>query len=238
LKLFGGFFSRTTAFPAVYKNLLSQIRQSTVTIVGAGSATITASQTANDNYNAATDVTITLTVNVAVTGITLNKATLALTVEGSESLTATLAPETATNKNLTWSSSDVNIATVDANGLLTAVAAGTVIITVTTTHGGKTATCAVTVTAGTNGLWDVRNNTSLKLSGNPVQDSEAVLTFTEAGDGGIIRITDLAGKTVLQQAVATGSTAASMSVVGLSKGIYLVKYTDNEGKLATVKMIK
>ena len=88
------------------------------------------------------------------------------------------------------------------------------------------------------GLGEVRSNVSLTIVGNPVQGSEAKLTFTEAGDGAIIRITDLAGKTVLQQAVATGSTAASMSVVSLSKGIYLVKYTDNEGKLATVKMIK
>jgi len=94
------------------------------------------------------------------------------------------------------------------------------------------------VEAGTNGLWDVRNNTSLKLSGNPVQGSEAKLTFTEAGQGAIIRVTDLSGKIVLQQAVSTGSTTATLSVANLSKGVYLVNYTDSTGKRATVKMIK
>ena len=85
---------------------------------------------------------------VTVTGVTLNKNTLALTVGGNETLTATIAPSNATNKAVTWSTSNAAIATV-SNGTVTAGAAGTANITVTTQDGGKTATCAVTVSAST-----------------------------------------------------------------------------------------
>ena len=82
---------------------------------------------------------------VAVTGVTLNKTELALEVEGSETLIATVTPTNATNKNVTWESDDEDVATV-ASGVVTAVGEGTATITVKTVDGEKTATCAVTVT--------------------------------------------------------------------------------------------
>ena len=92
----------------------------------------------------------TLTVKVptvGVTGVTLNKTTLPLTVGDTETLTATVAPTDATNKAVTWTTSKESVATVDAEGKVTAVAAGEATITVTTTDGSFTATCTVTVTA-------------------------------------------------------------------------------------------
>ena len=87
-----------------------------------------------------------LTINsVPVTGVSLNKTALSLFTDESETLTATVAPDTATNKNVTWSSDKPEVATVD-NGKVTAVGAGKTTITVTTEDGGKTATCTVTVT--------------------------------------------------------------------------------------------
>ena len=82
---------------------------------------------------------------VPVTGVTVSPTSLEMT-EGEESiLTATVAPANATNKNVTWTSNDSDVATVDADGKVSAVAAGTATITVTTEDGGETATCAVTV---------------------------------------------------------------------------------------------
>ena len=81
---------------------------------------------------------------VPVTGVSLNKSTLTLTEGDSETLTATVAPANATDKTVTWSTSDANIATV-SNGKVTAIAKGSAIITVTTNDGKKTATCNVTV---------------------------------------------------------------------------------------------
>ena len=80
-----------------------------------------------------------------VTKVELNKTSLTLGVGKSETLTATITPSNATNPNVTWSSSDGAVATVDANGNVTAVAPGTAAITVTTDDGNKTAVCTVTV---------------------------------------------------------------------------------------------
>ena len=103
----------------------------------------------NTNGQKAT-VTATLTVDpVPVTGVTLDKNTLALFTGDSAALAATVAPADATNKTVNWASSNPAIATVDDNGNVKAVAAGTANITATTADGNKTAVCAVTVTGRT-----------------------------------------------------------------------------------------
>ena len=84
---------------------------------------------------------------VAVTGVTVAPATLTLEVGQTGALTATVAPATATNKAVTWTSNAPAIATVDASGTVKGIAPGTATITVKTADGGKTATCAVTVKA-------------------------------------------------------------------------------------------
>lgn len=85
--------------------------------------------------------------NTAVTSVTLDKTSCDLLVDETIQLVATVNPGIAANKNVTWTSSNNNVATVDANGLVTAKSAGTAIITVTTADGGKTATCTVNVVA-------------------------------------------------------------------------------------------
>ena len=81
-----------------------------------------------------------------VTGVSLNKNTTTIKVGGTETLTAMVEPANATNKAVTWSSDNISVATVDANGLVTAVAEGSATITVTTEDGSKTASCTVIVT--------------------------------------------------------------------------------------------
>lgn len=88
---------------------------------------------------------------VAVTGVSLDKTTAEVAVGATVALTATVAPSTATNKNVTWASSDTAKATVDDKGVVTGVAEGSVDITVTTADGSKTAKCTVTVAAAATG---------------------------------------------------------------------------------------
>ena len=84
---------------------------------------------------------------ILVDTITLNKTSLELTEGHEETLTATISPTNATNKEVTWSTNADSIATVDTTGKVTAVAEGTAIITVTAKDGsGATASCTVTVT--------------------------------------------------------------------------------------------
>ena len=110
-----------------------------VTAVTEGSATVTAK---------AGDKTATCTVTVKkkvvpIESVTLNKTTLTLAEGDSETLTAAVNPDNATDKTVTWSSSKTSVATVDNNGKVTAVAEGSA--TVTAKAGDKTATCTVTV---------------------------------------------------------------------------------------------
>ena len=82
---------------------------------------------------------------VPVLGVTLDKQTMSLTVGSTGTLTATIDPTDAANQNLTWTSDNEAVVAV-SDGVVSAVAAGTANITVTTADGGKTATCVVTVT--------------------------------------------------------------------------------------------
>ena len=113
----------------------------TVTAKKKGVATITA--TTKDGNKTATCVVNVKTVNV--TGITLNKTTLNLVRNQTGTLSVTVLPTNATNKNYTWSSSDTTIATVSSNGVVTAKKKGVAIITVTTEDGNKIASCSVEV---------------------------------------------------------------------------------------------
>ena len=114
-----------------------------VTAVGNGTATITVT-TVDGGFVATCPITVAIP--VAVTGLSLDESSITLTTGGeTKRITATVAPTEATNKNVAWVSSDTNVATVDENGLVTAVANGTATITATTEDGGFTATCTVSV---------------------------------------------------------------------------------------------
>ena len=116
-----------------------------VTGVATGSATITA--TTDDGGKTATCV-VTVVTSVPVTGVGLNQNTAFLAIGSTLQLTATVQPANATNTAVIWSTSNINRATVDSSGIVTATGAGTANIVVTTTDGSFTATCAVTVYSG------------------------------------------------------------------------------------------
>ena len=84
---------------------------------------------------------------VPVTGVSLDESSITLDVGGNQTLTATVTPEDATNKKVRWSSDNEAVATVSEDGVVTAVAGGTAVITATTHDGLFTATCTVTVNA-------------------------------------------------------------------------------------------
>lgn len=86
--------------------------------------------------------------DVHVTGVGLAPASLTLVEDDTAQLIVTVFPANAADKSVTYSSSDSTVASVNANGLVTAVAEGTATITVTTTDGSLTDTCSVTVTQG------------------------------------------------------------------------------------------
>jgi uncharacterized protein YjdB/endonuclease/exonuclease/phosphatase family metal-dependent hydrolase len=83
----------------------------------------------------------------AVSGISLDRSELSLVYGETETLTATVLPQNADNKTVSWSSSIPAIALVDNHGKVSAIGVGNTVISAVTEDGGKTATCAVTVTS-------------------------------------------------------------------------------------------
>lgn len=133
-----------------------------VTARGEGNAIITV-ETVDGNKTATCSVTVNREPRY-VTDISLNKTILNLEINQTETLIAQIAPIDADNKNVTWTSSNDDIATVGQNGEVTARGVGNAFIRVTTEDGNKTATCEVIVTEEA-----VRPEVSVHLDKNDVQ---------------------------------------------------------------------
>lgn len=157
----------------------SGVISGTPTAQGTSNFTVTASNNGGSDSKPLS-ITISSATNIPVQSVSLDKTSLELTEGGTGTLIATVEPSNATNKNVTWESSNKSVATVDANGLVTAVSAGTATITVTTEDSNKTATCAVTVAAATVPVTGVTlNKTSTSLY---VGDTETLTATVEPSD--------------------------------------------------------
>ena len=123
---------------------------------------------------------------VAVTGVSLSKNAVTLAKGGTVDLTATVSPDNATDKTVTWSSGDAKIATVDANGKVTAVGGGTA--TITAAAGGVSDTCEVTVTGDTIKsvapvAIDVAYGTTVEKAAEALGNKEVDVTYVSDGTG-------------------------------------------------------
>lgn len=169
---------------ATNKNLLWSSSNSQVASVNeghvvthqVGKVTITA-KSEDGGKSASCDVVIKEKV-YPVTGVTLDNSSVELT-EGDEfTLTASISPDNATNKNVTWSSSNSSVASV-SNGKVTALKAGKATIKVKTDDGGKTATCEVKVNEK---VYPVTGVTLSKTSATLTEGEELTLTATITPD--------------------------------------------------------
>ena len=111
-----------------------------VTAVKAGTATITV-KTADGGFTAVCKITV----DIPVTGVKINTTAKTITAGKTFRLAAWPQPSNATNKQVTWTSSNTAVATVSSTGLVKAVKKGTATITVKTVDGGYTAACKITV---------------------------------------------------------------------------------------------
>ena len=161
------------------------------------------------------------TSTIPVESVSLNKTELALNVGATETLTATVLPDLASNKKVTWTSSDETVASVDANGKVTALAQGEADITVTTEDGGKTASCTVTVS-------DVYNYslaiTAAKDAINVNEELQYTAKLTTVKNNGTPEETDLSeGVTWSSLSEAIASISAQGVATGLAGGKTTIK---------------
>lgn len=124
----------------------------------------------------------------AVTGVELNKATATIEIGEQTTLVATVLPDVAGNKTITWSSDNTEVATV-VDGVVTGVAAGTATITVTTEEGGFTASCVVTVTGiEAKTFWGTGRDGELELVYSITRNADKTLTYTARTYGGNVTV--------------------------------------------------
>lgn len=126
-----------------------------VTAVAEGTAVITAT-TAQGGHIASCTISVQ-NAEIPVTGLSISSESLSLEENEVHQLTVIFEPDNATNKAITWSSSNTDVAEVSAGGLVTAKSAGTAMITGTTEDGGFIVTCSVTITAASSGEDDEKS---------------------------------------------------------------------------------
>ena len=132
-----------------------------VTAVAEGYAVITA--TADGGSGASASITVTVQ-SVKAESVEIDRSSLTLTVGGTQTLKATVGPDDAANKAVVWSSSNPQVASVSSAGVVTAIAPGTAVITVTTVDGSLTDSCTVTVQGEVSSIVLDRTVVSLKVS--------------------------------------------------------------------------
>lgn len=172
----------------------------------------------------------------AVTGVTLSPTEASLIVGETTTLTPTVAPATATDMTVTWTTSDASVATV-TDGVVTAVGAGTATITVTTTDGSKTATCAVTVNpltltaneGATGEYWATYYNGTTSFTAD-----ENTTVFQAALSGSSLKLTEVPNREIpATKAVILKSSSATITLTPASTTETL---TGNELQGTTAEM--
>lgn len=179
--------------------------------------------------------TCTVTVNpVDVESVNLNKTTMRIGVGKTETLTATILPSNATNKNVTWSSDNPSVATVNSAGVVTGVALGNATITVTTVDGGKTATCVVNVVPTP--VTGVTLNTT---SGTILLGGTLNLTATVApSDAANKNITWSTSDATIATVESTGTNTARVTASGTKTGTVTITVRTEDGSYTATCTIK
>lgn len=165
---------------------------------------------------------------VSVTGLTLSDVSLNLAEGDEKTLMATVFPSNATNKNVTWESDNMNVATVK-NGVVKAVSAGTAKITVTAVDGSVSATCNVTVSKKTVGVIGVSlNKTSITLTEGEKQTLAATVSPLDATDKSV-------------QWTSSNTRVATVSngtVTAVGEGTAVITVQTNDGSKRAECMVK
>lgn len=162
---------------------------------------------------------------IPITQITLSKTASSLSIGNSEILTAVVTPSNATNKTITWSSSNTSVATVNASGQVTAVGKGTAVITATATDGsGVSASCTYTVVKLVSSI--TLNKTSSTLRLGQSETLTATVLPTDASNRSVIWSSS-------NTSVVRVSTTGIVTYVGKGTATVTATAADGSGVKAT-----
>ena len=218
-------YSKNVSWSSSNEAVATVSADGTVTAKSAGTAIITA--TSENGMTASCTITVEKKL-IPITEVCLDKSSATLTEGDTATLTATVLPENTTySKDVSWSSSNSAVATVDANGTVTAKSAGTAVITATTEN-GKTAKCTITVS---------RKDTNIAIT--EVRLNKSTETLTE-GDTTTLVATVLPENTTYGKSVKWSSSNVAVATVDLmgkvtakSAGTAIITATSENGKTAS-----
>ncbi len=162
------------------------------------------------------------TYTIPVSYIFLNRTEANLEIGETSQLYPTIFPDNAANKDVTYSSSNKAVATVSSTGLITGVAVGSTIITVTSGDGKKTATCKVDINL--TDIDDISPIQNIKIFPNPAQNILTISSLLEKE--AVLIIFDLHGKTILTTSLFQNEQ--SIDISHIPSGIYVVKIIDTD----------
>ncbi len=158
-----------------------------------------------------------ITVVQLAEGVTLNQTTATINMGSTLQLTATVAPNTTSNKGVTWTSSNTNVATVNGSGLVTPKAVGTSTITVKTNDGSnKTATCNVTVRQLVTGI-TLNRTTAQMVSRNTLQLTTNITPSTASNKAVTWKSSNTAVATVNASGLVTAITEGTCTITATSQ---------------------
>jgi len=187
-----------------------------VTGVAVGSATITVT-TQDGSFTATSIATVS---NIPVTGVKVSPTTASVNVGSTKQLTATISPYNAFDQNVSWSSSDTSVATVDTTGLVTGVAVGSAVITVTTEDGGFTATSNIAVSEPTS-IATIESVQDISIYPIPFNNRLNIKFGKEPAETVDILLLDVTGR-IVRYKKAVGLNH-QFDTTDLNEGLYLIK---------------
>ncbi|OHX64505.1 Ig-like domain-containing protein [Flammeovirga pacifica] len=199
--------------------------------------TITGATGYESNWSSITEFEAFYLANNKVESIALNSSSASLFAEETVQLEATVSPSDADNPSVTWSSSEISVAKVDSNGLVTAVSEGNATITVTTEDGGFTATCSITVqpkeVISSTGI--LSNGSRSLIYPNPANKWLHIQMKNNSNAPLYIIIINLIGQVVLEKVL--NVIEDPIDITTLKKGTYIISVS-NGSEVFTGKFIK
>ena len=196
-----------------------------VTAIAVGEATITATTVDGSNLFASCKVTVVPTL---AESIALDKTEISLEATETVTLVATVLPELTTNKSVTWTSSNESVATVDTNGLVTAIALGEAVITATTNDGSNlSASCKVSVPTLAESI--VLDKTAISLKANESAMLVATLLPESTTEKSVMW-------TSLNESVATVDANGLVTTIAVGEAIITATTNDGSNLSASCKV--
>ena len=211
---------------------VAMVEDGKVTAIESGTATITATTSNGKTASCMITVIEPAPEVIEVTSVSLNKTSLTLEIGESEILTATVLPNNATDKSVTWTSSDQAVAMV-ANGEVTAVGSGIATITATVSN-GKTAICRITVNADIPEITQVEGatiaGTDIFMLVDYTTDSVALLNKVTVSSGSWDLYSDILGQNRIPTKIAAGSNGKLQD----GDNVFYIMLENENGDLAEV----